>query len=349
LYYESALISQDRRPPSSLGGNPLHPSEEVYSGPSFSSRVVPALRRVAIIMQISEAIDQFTNWKSFNVKGGTMKGYDLTLKQFALFQRNKELEQTTIDDVMTWFNMMKDLGWAQNSFVPKAIALRKFFEYFRDQGLFILNPRLIPVPRKEYNIPRVATEENYHQLLKIIPFNNDPRHIRNRAMINLLWDTGARNGEICALDIADIDAENKKAIIKTEKSKGRRPIREIFWTDPTNENIKVWLEKRKYLGQKGFVKDAEALFISVCNQKFGFRMQNGGVCEMMRKYSNRAGLPYMNAHSFRHHMGHDIIKKGGSNADVSGILGHSSLQSSFVYTMMADKELEGRYRHFIGK
>ncbi len=67
---------------------------------------------------------------------------------------------------------------------------------------------------------------------------------------------------------------------------------------------------------------------------------------MLRRYSNRAGIPYLNAHSFRHHMGHDIIQKGGSAADVMNILGHATLSSSSIYTMMNDKELEARYRLF---
>jgi site-specific recombinase XerD len=54
----------------------------------------------------------------------------------------------------------------------------------------------------------------------------------------------------------------------------------------------------------------------------------------------------MNAHSFRHHMGHDIITQGGSAADVMNILGHATLASSSIYTMMTGKELENRYNLF---
>ena len=73
---------------------------------------------------------------------------------------------------------------------------------------------------------------------------------------------------------------------------------------------------------------------------------NKGLAEILRRYSNRAEIPYMNAHSFRHHMGHDIISQGGSAADVMNILGHASLSSSSIYTMMTGKELEDRYNVF---
>jgi site-specific recombinase XerD len=96
--------------------------------------------------------------------------------------------------------------------------------------------------------------------------------------------------------------------------------------------------------------DSAALFISICSgqhETAGKRFSIKGVGEMLRRYSNRAKLPYLNAHSFRHHMGHHIIKSGGSSADVMNILGHSSVQSSTIYTMMTDVELEKRYRFFM--
>lgn len=65
---------------------------------------------------------------------------------------------------------------------------------------------------------------------------------------------------------------------------------------------------------------------------------------MLRRCSTRARLPYVNAHSFRHQLGHELIKQGGSAADVMNVLGHASLSSSTIYTMMTDKELEERYR-----
>ena len=97
-------------------------------------------------------------------------------------------------------------------------------------------------------------------------------------------------------------------------------------------------------------KEPDALFLSICAGQYdttGRRFTIRGVGEMLRRYSNRAKLPYLNAHSFRHHMGHHIIQSGGSSADVMNILGHASVQSSTIYTMMTDHELEKRYRGFM--
>jgi len=302
-------------------------------------------------MQFKEAIDQFSDWRRFKVKKQTVKGYDQTLRQFCLFLRNPQIEDISIHHVMDYLNGMKELGWDQNSFVGKCMALRKFFEFYRLQNYAVLDENLIPIPSKEHKLPRVAKEADYRQLIAAIPAKTtDPRHIRNLAIVNLLWDTGARNGEVLALDVDDLDMERRRAVINTEKSKGRRPFRELFWTQSTNDNIWAWLKKREHLKKTMAFKEPDALFLSICagqHDTTGRRFTIRGVGEMLRRYSNRAKLPYLNAHSFRHHMGHHIIKSGGSSADVMNILGHSSVQSSTIYTMMTDHELEKRYRGFM--
>ena len=303
-------------------------------------------------MLFKDAIDQFSNWRQFKVNALTVKRYDKVLRIFCLYLHNPPIESIRLDDVLGYLSMMRQLGWKRNGIIIVTLALKKLFEFYNLQGYKVLNEFLIPTPKKEYNIPRIATEPGFKKLLNSIPKDNKPHHIRNRALISLIWDTGARNGEIISLNVGDLDLENRKALIKTEKSRGRRPIREIFWTPDTNNLLKKWIKKKDYLTELFTFEDQEALFISIskCGQNStrGRRMSVVGVAEMLRTNSNRAGIPTMNAHSMRHFMGRDIVNKGGTNSDVSNILGHSSLESSMIYTMMTGPELQRRYESFRG-
>ncbi len=301
-----------------------------------------------VYMLTKDAINQFSNWRQFKVKKTTVRGYDRELRNFCLFLRNPDIEHITLSNVMEYLNGMAELGWDRNSFVGKCMALRKFFEFYRLQGYKVIDEELIPIPDKEPKLPRVASDEQYRQLVAAIPQDtNDPRHIRNLAILGLLWDTGARNGEVCSLNVDDLDLNEKRAIIRTEKAKSRRPFREIFWTDDTNDYLVRWLKKRDHLTKVMKFEEPGALFVSVTSVKCGDRFSIKGVGEMLRRYCNRAKMPYMNAHSFRHHRGHHIIKSGGSTADVMNILGHASVQSTTIYTMMHGKELEQRARLFL--
>ena len=286
----------------------------------------------------------------FNSKLTTIKGYEIDLRMLCLYLHNPEIEAVSLEDILNHLKEMRAFGWDENTFVRKCAAFRIFFSYCRRRGYVVMDPELIPRPRKQYQLPRVADEENYQKLVSAIPRDDNSRNVRNLAIVNMLWDTGARNGEICSLNVSDLDLHEMKAVIRTEKAKWRRPFREIFWTPPTNENLKRWLWVRERLQtrpkQKVVPKEKDVLFFSLGAGRSGLRINVKGIGEMLRRASNTAGIPILNAHSFRHHMGHDIIKKGGTNSDISNILGHSSLESSYIYTMMTNKELHERYKNF---
>lgn len=305
------------------------------------------------MVRLSEAIDTFSKYREMKFKDVTVVRYDRVLRIFCLCMHDPEIEDIKLTQVLDHLAEMQKLGWKRNGLNIVALSLRKLFEFYALQGHKVVPPELIPLPRKEVNIPRVACEESYKKLLGAIPTDtNHPNHIRNAALISLTWDSGARIGEVLSLDITDPDTERRSALIKTEKSRGRRPLREIFWTEETNERLKRWTEKRKELAGMYTFKDPDALFVTLQtttqSKERGRRMTNRAAAEVFRMISNQAGLPLVNAHSMRHAMGRDIVKKGGSNADVANILGHSNPDSSMIYTMMFGEDLHERWELYRG-
>ncbi len=305
-------------------------------------------------MKLTQAIEQFKNWRGFKVTGHTVVRYDSALRIFCLTVGDVEIEQIQIQHVLHYLKQMELLGWKRNGINIVALALRKFFEFYNLQGYRCLNESLIPLPRKEFNIPRVANEKDFDKLIKSIPRDRDSVNIRNLALIHMVWDTWARSGEIISLDEDDLQFNKDGsgfATIKTEKSRGKRPIREIFWTTKTNKYLKAWLKEKGRIQDQMVFEDEGAVFTSIrkCGpyDVRGKRMTNRGVCEVFRTISNRAGLPSIfNAHSARHYGGRKIIKDGGASADVTNILGHSNLESSQFYTMMWGNDLRERWTHF---
>lgn len=301
-------------------------------------------------MKFSEAIKKFFQWKQINVSKGTIKGYEFDLRNFCLYMRDPEIECVRIEDITEYFDLMAKLGWKWNGFLTKSIALRKFFEFFNRTGYEVMNYHLIPIPRREYNPPRVATEEEYQKLLRVIPEKTeDHRHIRNLALVNMLWDTGARIGEILSLNIESLNLDKCQAVIKTEKTQGMKPFRQIFWQVKTNENLQRWLKRRAMLAARHNFQDPNAVFVGSARWQLGKRLSNGAVATTLKRYSVKAKIePLLNAHSFRHRFGISLAKKGANNSVISNLMGHSSLMSSYRYTMLAGVELEEEYRKFNG-
>src|SRR5690606_24265327 len=119
--------------------------------------------------------------------------------------------------------------------------------------------------------------------------------VRDRAMLWMMWDTGARAGELMALDIDDIDLDRMSARIKTEKSRGTIPFREIFWKKEANEALGEWLEAREEFFKDKTMADPQAVFVGIKpggHQKRpnGRRIVYNYPADLMRKYSNKAGL-----------------------------------------------------------
>ncbi len=298
-------------------------------------------------MRFSDAIDQFTKWKQINVTQATINGYSLDLRGFCLYMRNPEIESVTIEHIIEYFDLMRTLGWKWNGFLTKSIALRKFFEFYGKQNYKVLNHLLIPIPRREYRPPRVVSEADHLKLLSVIPRETkDHRHIRNLAIVNLLWDTGARVGELVSLNVGDLNFKENCAVIKTEKSRGIRPYRQIFWEPKTTKSLQEWIKRRHELEALHKFADPDALFVGCLRWQIGKRLTNGAVGIFLRHYSARAEIETINAHSYRHRFGLELAKQGANNSVISNLLGHASLTSSFRYTMMRDNQLAEEYHKY---
>jgi len=308
-------------------------------------------------MKLFEAINSFSAYKCLTVKANTIYGYDGYLRHFSIFLRNPDIEDITLNDVVEYLKWTEDAGYKSNTREKYALAIYELVRFFEKQGFPVVKSELIPIPKKEYSLPRVSKEEDFIKLIQSIPDNSDAYyHVRNKAVLWLLHDSGCRLGEIAGINISNLDLKENTVIIKSEKQRDTMPFRKIFWYNrTTTDAMKRWAKKREELLKKTAIEDKEALFISV----------NGGTCsegvsarrvdiealgEMIRKQSRRAGLGYtLNAHSQRHALGRKLAERGANNSIISGVLGHKSLDSSRIYTILHGKELQNVFIRIMGK
>ncbi len=305
-------------------------------------------------MKLSQAIEEFKNWRGFKVTGHTVVRYDSALRIFCLVMGDPEIDQIQINHILHYLKEMERLGWKRNGINIVALALRKFFEYYNLRGYNCINESLIPLPKKEFNIPRVANEADFKKLVKAIPRDDNPNNIRNLALIHMVWDTWARSGEIISLNVDDLKFNKDGSGSRSSRQRSRAVVvqSEKYSGLPTPASTsRRGSRKKQEIQEKMVFEDTGAVFTSIrkCGpyDVRGKRMTGRGVCEVFRMISNRAGLPSIfNAHSARHYGGRKIIKEGGASADVTNILGHSNLESSQFYTMMWGNDLKERWQLF---
>lgn len=301
-------------------------------------------------MTILDSVLTFRDWKGQQLKERSINGYYRNLLHFCLFLRDPMADVQTIKykDCEEWFKLNTVLGYEHNTIIKLRIALKEYFKCLRLHEIKSVNPDLILIPNKQFKIPRVATSEDYKKLLEAVP-RNTPKGIRDRALIMMYYDTGARNDEVASLKITDLNFERKSAGINTEKSKGMEPFREIFWTDETDKAIREWLSVRKKYVEEEAIMETGYLFIGI---KKGFargikgdKLMPSYISEIMQKYSNKAGLKTpCNPHAYRHLFGRDMGLAGAEDTQISSLLGHASVQSSYPYTRLFGKRREDLYR-----
>lgn len=314
-------------------------------------------------MELKIAVNKFIEWRKLKVNPSrsTISGYVTHLTQFCVYigDLNRDVESISFEECVNFLQIWRDLGIHQNTLQKKAISVKKFLEFLQMMDLQVVKPEMIPIPQKVFTFPRVADEDQYRKLLSVIPERgtHGPRawDLRNKAIIMLLWDTGARNGEICSIDIDNINLESMSATIYTEKSRGTIPFRQIFWCSETNEVLKKWVKRREELSKEMEFDEPKALFVGVKGggrlyQAKGKRIKQGYVGEILRKYSNKAKLgDPLKAHDCRHRMGRELAQKDANAHGISSILGHAQVSSSYPYTMLFGKDRENFYREKMGR
>jgi site-specific recombinase XerD len=298
-------------------------------------------------MLLNEAITLIFARQSISLLADTQRGYERDCRLFCVWAHNPNVMNVTIDQIEQFLQDMIDAGFSQNSTVHRICALKQLFRGLRRRGFIVLNPEEIPKPRKLFIMPKVATDEDIQKALDYLPYGStNMMTSRDRAILLMLRDTGMRVGELASLKVNDIDFGGQKATIKTEKTRGRRPFRQVFWFKDCNDSLQHWLIHRERLLKSRHLEDHGALFICINSQGIGQPLHKTSIGIMLRKVAREVGAKYLNPHSLRHRKGHLLALQGASNSVISGVLGHSQLSSSFIYTNLSDPDIEKVARKF---
>lgn len=231
--------------------------------------------------------------------------------------------------------------------------MNKVFKYAINIGLTSDNPTLnllIPKPQiKTEKKLKLYTKEQLELFLNEVSQEQN-LYFKNRdyTLFRLLAFSGCRIGEILALTWDTINFKtNEMAIKKTvarsdkyyisETPKTKKSNRIIYLDEKTIKQLKFWkLEQRKYLFQLGFTK-ANYLFT---NDENNFTI-NQSVAERYNIYRERAGLPYIGLHGFRHTHASMLYEAGADHKEVQERMGHANIKTTMdTYTHITNSKKE---------
>lgn len=247
-------------------------------------------------------------------------------------------------------NLMRDAGTLSNKHLNKNLqALRKFTEYLRQTGK--LQIALLNIKQEQIinHKPTVLTEAEIMQLFKATETIPDkmkhakPRefyemlNIRDRAMLSIFYGCGLRRNEGYHLDIADIHIES--SIVHVRKGKGYKE-RFVPVSKKGMENITAYL----YDARPVMIRDnkEEAFFLNHNGKRLGGQMFL--VClQNLARRTNDSGLQQkeIGLHTLRHSIATHLLANGMSLESIRDFLGHSSLESTQIYTHLINENENG--------
>ena len=233
-----------------------------------------------------------------------------------------------------------------NERAPKSIArqfaaIRMFHRFMLDEGLRTDNPTaFIDGVKVPSGIPKALSEEEVELLLNAVT-GVDSLAVRDRALLEFLYATGARVSEACGLSMSDIDMESNVARVFGKGSKERI----VPFGRHAKEALESWLGAggRPMLCPQQWAKrdHADAVFLGAR----GTRLSRQAAWGIVRKYAMLAGIKSeLSPHVLRHSCATHMLVHGADLRIVQELLGHASVSTTQVYTKVDNEVLLEMYR-----
>jgi integrase/recombinase XerD len=219
-------------------------------------------------------------------------------------------------------------------------AVRGLYRFRAEEGLGDSDPTLdLPAPRVGQRLPKAVTEDEILRLLDAAS-GTEPRDLRDRAMLELLYGTGMRVGELVGLSLGDIASDSGLIRVLGKGSKERLVPLGRF----AAQALECWLDQggRPELVPRRWARkgDAEALFINVR----GGRLTRQGAWEVIAGRARSVGLgDKVHPHVLRHSCATHMLARGADVRVVQELLGHASVATTQVYTKVTVEHLRGAY------
>ncbi|WP_027718403.1 tyrosine recombinase XerC [Desulfovirgula thermocuniculi] len=230
---------------------------------------------------------------------------------------------------------LQSRGFSRATVARKLAAWRSFLRYLAREGVLEANPAgLLSAPRGERRLPKFLYADQCRALVEA-PVPDNPLGCRDRALLETLYATGIRVGELVALNLGDVDLE--RAAVRVY-GKGARE-RVAFLGSFAVRALKAYLATGR--PALAGARTNEALFLN----RRGGRLSARGVRKVLDKYVNQLSLELkVSPHVLRHSFATHLLDRGADLRAVQELLGHARLSTTQVYTHVTREKLKEVYR-----
>jgi len=250
------------------------------------------------------------------------------------------IEEATPRRIDDYIAHLRREGKAPATVKRMVVAVRNLHRFLAEEGLAERDPAaIVETPTVPRSLPKALSEHEVEALLGAVG-GHDARALRDRAILEVLYGTGMRISELVGLDLADVDLEDGlvRAFGKGSKERivpllGCAHAAMVDYLSPRGRHA---LEPDRW-ARRG---DAEAVFLNAR----GGRLTRRGAWLVVRTHGDRVGLgDRLTPHVLRHSCATHLLDHGADIRVVQELLGHASISTTQVYTLVSNERLRSVY------
>ncbi|MGM0482703.1 MAG: site-specific tyrosine recombinase/integron integrase [Patescibacteria group bacterium] len=277
----------------------------------------------------------------------TVENYDRYLSVFLNFSKITDpvdITDETIRSYRLWLNRKPSGGAGKGSSdtLKKRtqnyylIALRSFLKYLMKKGVKSLPPERIELAKTPERSLDLISSLELERLLSA-PDGDDLKSKRDKALLEMLFSTGLRVSELCALS-REIDFDAGEVSVRGKGDK----TRVVFVSDSAREALKEYLESRVDVDDALFVQMSKNL-----SSERGKNLTPRSVERIIQRYARKAGITKkVTPHVIRHSFATDLLQNGADLRSVQALLGHAHIGTTQIYTHVTDSHLREIHKRF---
>ena len=258
----------------------------------------------------------------------TIKYYKVTVEQLLkkVLHPIRKVTTEQMREYLVDYQKINNCGKTTIDNVRRNIS--SFFSWLEEEDYILKSPmRRIHKIRAEKLVKNVITDEDIERL------RDGCDCLRDVAMIDLLYSTGIRGGELVRLNRADINFSERECVVFGKGDKERR----VYFDAKSKIHLINYLKSR--------IDDNPALFVSL--DKPYNRLKISGVEIRLRQLGRKLHLDRVHPHKFRRSMATRAIDKGMPIEQVQKILGHSQIDTTMQYAIVNQNNVKAAHRKYI--
>lgn len=284
--------------------------------------------------QFLTAVDDFIDYCRHvkNRAAATCKSYKSDLTTLAPY--TPDLNAFTIDALRHWLADAVQAGKARSTISRRTASARAFSTWAYQHGYIAKDEAArLRTPKEQRKLPTVLSAPATEELIR--PHGDTPEDIRDTAILELLYASAIRVGELVALNIDDLDFHTNTAKVTGKGNKQRI----VPFGNNAHEALTTWLHDARPALTNSANAGAEPLFVGTQ----GKRIDQRQVRRIVERAGLQAGQASITPHSLRHTAATQMLEGGADLRMVQEMLGHSSLQTTQIYTHVSSQRLTQIY------